>query len=158
MFRPTFVLTADSARARMFRVDGESSTDGPQLIEVSNLIHPEARIPESQRHSDSMTRGGKSGTGASYHTYDDHREDHEVEERRRFAKQVALTLDDLSPSACHVVACSSHTMHEHLADAIERCCRKAHVEWHTAEYTQLSPLQLAEVLVETGHLQRGAHS
>ncbi len=158
MFRPIFVLTADSARARMFRVDAESSTWVPELIEVSNLIHPEARIVEGQRYSDSMTLGGRSAAKTNYHTYDDNREEHEIEERRRFAKQVALTLEDLAESACHVVGCSSHTMHQHLADAVERSCRKAHVEWHMAEYTQLSPHQLAEALVEAGHLERIGHA
>jgi hypothetical protein len=153
MFRPTFVLTADSARARMFRVDAESSTRVPELIEVSNLIHPEARVAEGRRYSDSMTLGGRSVAKGSYHGYDDHREEHEIEERRRFAKQVALTLEDLAQSPCHVVGCSSHTMHRHLADAVERSCRKAHVEWHMAEYTQLSPDQLAETLVAAGHLE-----
>jgi hypothetical protein len=142
----------------MFRVDAESSTWVPELIEVSNLIHPEARIVEGRRYSDSTTFGSRYAGQASRDTHDDHHEEHELEECRRFAKQVALTLEDLAQSPCHVVGCSSYTMHQHLADAVERSCRKAHVEWHMAEYTRLSPHQLAEALVEAGHLERIGHA
>jgi Protein required for attachment to host cells len=150
MFRPTFVLTADAARARMFRVDGENANGVPQLIEVSNLIQPEARMKEADRHSDSMPTGHKNGLG--YQGFDDHRDEHEKELRRRFAKEVASTLGDLAQTPCTVVACAAHTMYRPLVEAVEKTCRQADVEWHMAEYTQLSAHELAKLLSDRGHL------
>lgn len=152
MFRPTIILTADASRARMFRVNDEDSPSRvPQLVEVSSLVHPEARMQGVDRYADANSHG-QSAMGAGYHDYDDHRDAHEEEARRRFAKQVAETLQDLAQSPCQVVACATHAMLKPLTDAVERNCRNANVAWLNAEYTQLTPHQLAETLVQKGHL------
>lgn len=153
MASPTFVLTVDAARARIFRIEGDSPRGVPQLVEAASLVHPEARVPESERYSDSNPRSGMGGGG--YHTFDDHRRDHELEERRRFAKHIAASLDDLVQLPCRVVACSTHTMHSVLEEAMKRGCKKAQIVWHTAEHTRLTPHELAVALVELGHLERG---
>ena len=118
MSNPTFVLTVDASTARVFQVDGESPRGLPSLTEVSSLVRPEARLPESQRYSDSMPRSTIGGGG--YHTFDDHRHDHDVEERRRFAKHIAVTLADLVHAPSRVVVCVTHSMQSLLADDVVR--------------------------------------
>jgi hypothetical protein len=161
MFRPTIILTADACRARMFRVhDDDSPSRVPQLVEVSSLmigswVPPSARMQRLTRNalpSSHRPSVGQPATDARDHTDDNSEAFIEEEARRRFAKQVAETLQDLAQSPCRVVACTTHTMLKLLSDAVERNCRHAHVAWLNAEFTRLSPRQLAETLIAKGHL------
>ncbi len=154
MSNPTFVLTVDASTARVFQVDGESPRGLPSLTEVSSLVRPEARLPESQRYSDSMPRSTIGGGG--YHTFDDHRHDHDVEERRRFAKHIAVTLADLVHAPSRVVVCVTHSMQSLLADALSRNCRKVQPVWQTVEYTRLTPHELSQALAD--NLGKAAHA
>lgn len=146
MSHPQFVLTVDSAAARLFHAEGESSRAVPVLSEVTSLTRPEARMPVVERFSDSTPTGGAGGGGAGYHTYDDHRHDHEQEERRRFAKQIAVTLTDHVHTPADVLVCVTHSMQSLLADAIERHCHKMNPTWQTVEYTRLTPHELSKAL------------
>jgi hypothetical protein len=150
MSKPTFVIAVDSARARLYRVEELETRGTPLLVEVSSLVHPEARIPQSQRFSDSNPNSFSAGSHR--HTFDDHRDAHEDEDRRRFAKQIATTLNDVAQLPCETIVCSTHAMRSSLAEALERSCRRAHVTLHTAEYTQLSPHELSETLLGQGWL------
>jgi Protein required for attachment to host cells len=145
---PTYVLTVDSASARLFHRDGETPRGLPMLDEVTNLARPEARLPEGQRFSDSTPVSGVGGGGGGYHTYDDHRHNHDLEERRRFAKQIALTLADVVHTPSHVVVCVTHAMQSMLADALSRHCRKVESSWQTVEYTRLTPHELSKALAD----------
>lgn len=145
---PTFVLTVDAASARLFRVEGESLRNNPPLAEVTSLTRPEARMPIADRFSDSTPTGGVGGGGAGYHTFDDNRQDHEQEDRRRFAKQIAMALSDAAQSSGQVVICVTHSMQSLLAEALERHCRKLQPTWQTVEYTRLTPHELSKALSE----------
>lgn len=145
---PTFVLTVDSACARLFRVDGESFRNNLPLVEETTLARPEARLPIAERCSDSTPTGGSGGGGAGYHTLDDHRNEHEQEERRRFAKQIALTVSDATQAPSRVAVCVTHSMQALLTEAMERHCRKAQTTWQTVEYTRMTPHELSKALTE----------
>lgn len=45
----TWIVVADSSRARLFRTDGG---DGRKLVEMEDLAHPEGRLHETQLTSD----------------------------------------------------------------------------------------------------------
>lgn len=143
---PTVVLAVDAARARLFRIDGSSPRGYANLVEVSSLARPEARIPESRRHSDSNPRSAIGGSG--YTTFDDHRGEHEYEERRRFAKMIAIALADTAPARCTAVVCVTHSMYALLSEALERQCPKVMTEWHPHECTLLSSHELSVLLTE----------
>jgi protein required for attachment to host cells len=80
------VVTVDSARARVFTLEAARQPrveSGPALVEQGeDLINAEAHLPGRELWSDSSA-GGES------HTYDDHRDKHGDEFKRRFAKLVA---------------------------------------------------------------------
>lgn len=144
--RPTVVLAVDAARARIFRVDGESPRHLVTLVEVVSLTRPEARIPESQRYSDSNPRSAIGGRG--YQTFDDHRGEHEQEERRRFAKMIALALIDTVSGRCRAFVCASHAMYAPLREAFERHAPKTDATWHARECTMSTPHELSLSLAE----------
>lgn len=150
---PAIVLTVDAARARLFRTEGYSLRGLANLHEVAALAHPEARVPESQRHSDSNPRSAVRGGG--YQTFDDHREDHEHEERRRFAKMIAVAIYDAVRGPCAGIVCVTHSMHSALQEALSRHCPKLSVTWYPRECTLVTPHELAEVLTEKGLLPQG---
>lgn len=151
---PIIVLTVDAARARLFRSEGHSLRGLANLRELLALAHPEARVPESQRHSDSNPRSAIRG--GSYQTFDDHREDHEHEERRRFAKMIALAVSDEVRAPASGVVCVTHSMHSALQEALSRHCPKLSVTWYPRECTLATPHELAEVLTEKGLLPLSA--
>jgi Protein required for attachment to host cells len=144
--RPTVVLAVDAARARLFRIDGTSPRGFASLVELVSLARPEARIPESQRYSDSNPHSAIGGRG--HQTFDDHREEHEHEERRRFAKMIAAALIDTVPAKCRAVICVTHSMYAALKDAFERHCPNVDTTWHARECTLLSPHELSVMLTE----------
>lgn len=152
----TFVLTVDSATARIFNREGESSRGLPTLTEVSKLTRPEARLTETQRFSDSNPVGGAGGGGGGYHTFDDHRHEHELEDRRRFAQEIAQKLNELVTTPTEVIVCVTHAMQSSLSDALNRHARNAHPVWQTVEYTRLTPHELSKAL--TGRLAKAANA
>lgn len=154
--RPTVVLAVDAARARLFRLDGTSPRDSSNLVEVLALTRPEARIPEARRYSDSNPRSAICGRG--YQTYDDHREEHEHEERRRFAKMIALGVLDTVPSRCRAVICVTHAMVGPLKESLARHCPKLEASWYTRESTLLTPHELSVMLGEQDTLPKFAAS
>jgi len=84
----TWVLVADTTRARVFSV--EKATPG--LQEVETLVHTESRLHEQELTSDQRPgrRQGSDGTGG-------HSMGHEVDPKRqehqRFAKEISAYLE-----------------------------------------------------------------
>ena len=82
----TWVVAADSSRARIF----ESANHNGPLVEIDDLLHPEARLHESQMASDEPgssfdSQGqGRHGMGSQVQP--------KQQEALRFAKQVCEAL------------------------------------------------------------------
>lgn len=147
----TVIVVVDSARARSFRLlsDDLPGSETCKLDEGPVWVHPEARVKESERFVDSTPRGGHSGgSPGQAHTLDDHRGDHEEEERRRFASQIASELEALLGGARHLVVCATHAMVSHLNAALERLTGREQVRLDivTAELTGTTPHELHEAL------------
>jgi protein required for attachment to host cells len=144
------ILVIDSARARLFRLAQTSSPRAPvALREVESLVHPEARVKEGERHPGSFPAGVRSGIGGSGHTLDDHRGAHEVEERRRFARQVAEAVARIvKEGSCNpVIVMATHPMHAVLAAEFEReLPREVYVRSEIGEFSELTPSELLEEL------------
>lgn len=109
------VIVADRSRARFFSLDpvaAPGSDAGPRLVEVIDLVNPEASL--SGRETWTETRSGRNmARGGPAHGYDDHRESHAEEFDRRFAKRIAEGAHDLlqqyRPRRL-VLAASSHML------------------------------------------------
>lgn len=153
--KPTFVLTVDAARARIFKVDGGSAPRTATLTEVQTLVNPEARVPEGQRHTDSNPTGAR-GPNGGYQTYDDHRGQHAEEERKRFAKSVADAFSALMVTPSNALVCVTHSMYALLNEAISRHCPKVTSNFHALECTLLKPHDLAAMLTDKGLLPKAA--
>lgn len=80
------VVTVDSGRARFFTLEPAREPDaesGPFLVELGeDMINAEMRLAGREIWSD-------TAAGGMNHTYDDHRDQHTDEFKRRFAKLVA---------------------------------------------------------------------
>lgn len=86
------VVVADAARARLFTLEPAGSPDvegGPNLVERNDLVNPEQRLRDAQRWSDIKTGRNRVPGGGQAHGYDDHRDRHIDEWKRRFARSVA---------------------------------------------------------------------
>ena len=93
----TAVVIADAARARFFHVAEPSDADyksGPRLREHEVLINPEAQLTGAERHANVKSGRRQSGGGGQAHGVDDRRGGHERKLARRFAKRVAMAVDD----------------------------------------------------------------
>jgi protein required for attachment to host cells len=90
----TCILVADGARARFLTLEIpiEPATDGgAYLVEHLDLVNPEVDVPERKLFSDRSGSAHSSPKGGA-HALDDHREGHEHESARRFARSVAERL------------------------------------------------------------------
>jgi protein required for attachment to host cells len=153
----TLVIVADAARARFFRV---AKTEQPRasftLLEVEDLVHPEARIKESDRHSGSFPAGVRSSMQGSSHTLNDHREAHEGEERHRFAKSVAGATARIAGehSLNPVIVVATHSMRALVLNELERQLPKSvYVRSELGEFTEHSPAELFDELSQRGVFQ-----
>jgi protein required for attachment to host cells len=86
------IMTADGARARFISAEvlADTSVEGsPKMQEHDPLINPLGALPAREVFSDRMSRkpSGAARSGAGPST-DDHRERHEAEDQRRFARQM----------------------------------------------------------------------
>lgn len=151
--KPKFILTVDAARARIFMLDGSSPRGLANLTEVNALANPDARLSEAERHSDSNPNGHR-GSNGSFHTYDDHRNNHAQEERKRFAKSIASSLAPLANEPSTALICVTHSMYTLLNEAISRQCPQIIPDVHTLECTLLKPHDLTAMLTDKGLLPK----
>jgi protein required for attachment to host cells len=151
------IVVADSARARLFRME---RTDAPRapiaLREAESLVHPEARVKEGERHSGSFPAAVRPGKGGQGHRLDDHRGAHEAEERRRFAKAIAQTVarSVKQHSNNPVIVVATHALHAVLGAELQRDLPKeVHVRSEIGEFSELTPAELLEELEHRGAFQ-----
>jgi Protein required for attachment to host cells len=90
------IVTADGGRARYITaevVDDPDIEGNPRLLEHDNVVNPTGVLPARERFRDRPSRkpSGAGPHGAGPVT-DDHRARHELEDERRFAREVVDTL------------------------------------------------------------------
>ncbi len=150
----TLVVVADSARARLFRMEQTDAPRAPiRLREAESLVHPEARVKEADRHAGSNPGAVRSGKTGHVHTLDDHRGAHEGEERRRFAKNIAQTVSRSVKANSHnpVIAVTTHALHSVLQTELEReLPKEVYLRSEIAELSELTPSELLEELHDRG--------
>ena len=86
------VIVAGGSRARFFTLEDASIPElesGPRLVELMDMVNPENKVHEGTLWSANKSGGNRAPGGGPAHGYDDHREQHEDEFERRFARDIA---------------------------------------------------------------------
>ncbi len=109
------VVICNGSRARFFTLEqaAHPAESGPNLLERSDLVNPEAMASGKDTWTETKSgRHAAPGAGGA-HGYDDHRDQHEDEFMRRFASEVsaeAVRLAQSSKAKCLVLAASSRML------------------------------------------------
>lgn len=86
------VVVADASRARFFTLepsDVPQIESGPRLVECHDLVNPEAVLQGRETWSDTRSGANTAPGGGPSHRYDDHRDRHQDEVARRFARMIS---------------------------------------------------------------------
>jgi len=150
----TLIVVADAARARIFRtVTSRSPRMAFELAELDSLVHPEARLRESDRYAGSFPAGVRTGKGGSGHALDDRRGAHDAEDVRRFLRQIADKAAERVGewAANRVIVFATHAVHAQLSRELERTLpRDVYVRHEIGELTEATPSELSSALEERG--------
>ena len=96
-----FIVVADGSRARFFQLEEPALPEvepGPNLMEVNDLVNTEKEAHGNEIWSEAKSGRNRAPTGGA-HGYDDHRDSHEEELERRFARDIAAEAVRLSEKA-----------------------------------------------------------
>lgn len=86
------VVLVDGARARHFSLEPVEITDmegGPNLVELGDLINPEQDTANGELWTNNKSGRNRVRGSGQAHGYDDHREKHGEEIKRRFVRTIA---------------------------------------------------------------------
>lgn len=92
-----WVLVADNARARLFRMTGAKTGLPTDLEEIEDVAHPEARLKEKDLVTDAPGRTGETGR-TQRHTFSTENSEKE-HERHLFGVRLCDHLDSLRASS-----------------------------------------------------------
>jgi protein required for attachment to host cells len=147
------ILVADSARARFLMFTPAETPDQARqpLLEFKDLVNPEADAYGRDLWSDTKTGLGRAPSGQQAHSYDDHREQHEAEFVRRFAKKIAAEAQALvqSQKASTLVIAAPNKMLGFLRSALDQGLKSdVAVQEVAKDLTKLNAVELHEHLAE----------
>ena len=149
------VIVANGSRARFFslkRPEFPELNDRPRLVERDEVFEPELQ----ERALDLWTErtGMNRGAGSGSHSYDDHRNQHQAEFERRFAKQIADRATKLvrSSGANSVVVCGVQRQLPLLKSMLENNLSGIHIQQLAKDLLKLDSQTLYEHLHREGLL------
>ena len=150
-----YVVVADGARARMFslnRRDDITDTGGLDLVERDALVNPEQEMRGNEVYEN--TKSGRNRvSGGPAHGYDDHRSASEVEQERRFARQIADRIGGFSEGGANprIVLVAAPRMLGLLRPALQgSAASKLRVDTLDKDLSRLSPKELKSHLATAG--------
>ena len=154
------VVVAGGSRARFFSLQDPQVPEmesGPNLVELSDLVNPEKDARQRDLWSETKSGRNRSAAAGAAHGYDDHREQHEDEFERRFARSVAEECLRLAQShgTRNVVLVAQKRMLGFLRTTLDPVF-KAGVEIQelAKDLSKLPPKELHEHLAREGLLPR----
>ena len=127
--RDILIVAVNRQQARFFtleRVEPPGLEPGPRMSELQALINPEAMVDSQELYADSKTGRGTAPRGGPVHGYDDRRDQHLDEVRRRFAGRVLAEIRRLA-AAGHlrtIIVASSARMRRFLYPELETLGRQ----------------------------------
>jgi len=142
------VVVANGARARFFHL-GESNS----LLELDNLVNPEAEAAGKALFSDDKSGRNAAPLQAGAHGYDDHRNRHEEEMAQRFAGQIADQAVKLTEQqqANRLVVVANDRLLGHLRQVLKiPPTSGVQIEELAKDLTKLNPTELHEHLATDG--------
>lgn len=93
------VVVVDSSRARFFTLESPAVPElesGPNLVERSDLVNPEASLSGLETWTEARSGRNIARGGGPAHGYDDHRDSHDEEVNRRFARRIADATQEVA--------------------------------------------------------------
>lgn len=112
------IVVADGARARLFELTHPRQPEfesGPDLREVASLVAPGHAGREQALYSEGITGRNRTVAGGG-HDYDEHRDAHDDEVERQFARDIVADL--AARGAERNILCASPRMMGYLRDAM----------------------------------------
>ncbi|MDX9739707.1 MAG: host attachment protein [Gammaproteobacteria bacterium] len=150
------VVVANASRARFFTLEEPKvpEVESARLIERDDLVDPEATLAGREAWSDTRSGANAGPGGALTHRYDDHRDAHDQERGRRFARRIAGAALDMvreQEGKCLVVV-AGNRMLGHLRPELETPAGGIEVREAAKDLTALGPRELLGHLVTAGLL------
>ena len=149
------VVVANGSRARFYslkRPEFPELNGRPQLIDKGEIFEPELQ----ERAQDLWTErtGVNRGAGSSSHSYDDHRNQHQAEFEKRFARQVADRAVKVirSSHADKLVLCGARRQLPLLRGILDEKLQGVHIQQLAKDLLQLDSHTLYEHLHKEGFL------
>ncbi len=153
------VVVAEGSRARFFTVEPAEVPEmesGPNLIECAAMASTEHMAHDKALWTD-LRKGRNRTAHGPAHAYDDHRRQHGQEVEKRFARDIARQLDEMTRGngTQHVVLCAEKRMLGYLRPSINGSIPSG-VALHEVpkDLAKLSAHQLQERLANEGHIPR----
>ncbi|MCH8505856.1 MAG: host attachment protein [Ectothiorhodospiraceae bacterium] len=153
------VVVAEGSRARFFTVEQAEIPElesGPNLVEHSSMANPEHQARGNAIYADLRSGRNRSAYGSG-HGYDDHRNQHDAEMERRFAREIARKLDEMTRGngTQRVVLCAEKQMLGYLRPNLNGAIPHG-VAVHEVpkDLAKLSVRQLHERLAKDGYIPR----
>jgi protein required for attachment to host cells len=146
------MIVADSARARFFSIEWSDDVElesVPRLVELDDLVNPEAQLRERDVFSDKVGAGSSASTGPR-HAFEDHRDQRKRTSSERFARRIAERLAERRGARCVLLA--DKRMLGQLRKALGGVVPEAELVELAADLTRQSPARILETLVRRGIL------
>lgn len=152
------VVVADGAQARFLTLERSDIPDlegGPNLIEHASLLNPEHRVHQDAIYADSS--GRNRTPGGPGHVYDEHRDQHDADVEKRFARDIAQRIEDqvAESGARRVLLCAEKRMLGFLRPTLgDRTASGAEVQEIPKDLAKHKARDIQEHLAADGHLPR----
>ncbi|KAB7623389.1 host attachment protein [Alkalilimnicola sp. S0819] len=163
------VLVAAGGGARLYTLEPAEVPEmesGPNLVERQTLANPTHHAHEEHiwtdlrrgRNRAGGAEGGPRGGGyapGEAHAYDEHREQHDLEEERRFGRDISRALSELidRQGVEHIVLCAEPRFLGVLRPLIKDSLpRAADLQEVGKDYLKFAPRDLHEKLAAEGYL------
>ncbi len=149
------IVVVNRARARFFTlepVEFPEMESGPRLTTRTELENPEIK-DDQEMYTDSKTGRGATPQGGGVHGYDDKRDQHLDELRRRFAVRVLEQIKKLSKAeqARTVILAASARMRRFLYPGLDTLTRQGcRVHKLSKNMINFSPQKIHEYLAKDG--------
>lgn len=160
--RPYLIVVVNRALARFFtlkEVDFPESASGPRITPLTELENPE--LQDSQEvFSDSKTGRGAAPQGGGVHGYDDKRDHHLDEFRRRFAVKVLERIAKAAKDehASTLVLAASERMRRFLYPEMDALAQKGYrIHKVSKNIIHFSPEEIREYLAASGTIPARVH-
>jgi protein required for attachment to host cells len=148
------VVVADGAKARLLFLEvapGAAGQATNKLSEIEGLVNPESELTGSELWSSLKSGQHVAPGGGQTHTYDDHRQKHEAEYERRFSRQIADRIVEVTQAheVSQLVMIADPRMLGLLRDELgDRYMGNLKIREVEADLTQFSAPELLKYLTE----------